>query len=296
VIQILRRAPNPWGQDVLLGIGWDLMWAAIVAGVVFLVVHAIFAARARPSGTAPTDRTAPDLPPRIIRHSVGARLFHWTMAAAMLILLVTAFAPVMGYHFDWVTIHWIAGLALIATVVYHVVHVVFWQRLGNVWAGAEEMRDGVAEMSNFVRGRGDPSRKPGKYPVAQKLFHNAATLAAVAAIVTGLFMMVRIDTPVFQQNQYLLGDGAWGVVYVLHGLGGVALIGLVIAHIYFAVRPEKRFLTRSMFKGWITREEYLAHHDPTAWPVDGGKQTAEQRPIAASPSPPPPSRAVGHAP
>ncbi|MGH7554525.1 MAG: cytochrome b/b6 domain-containing protein, partial [Longimicrobiales bacterium] len=89
----------------------------------------------------------------------------------------------------------------------------------------------------------------------------------VAAIATGILMMFRIDTPIFAQNQYLLNDGSWGFVYVLHGVGGVSLIGLVIAHVYFAIRPDKRWLTRSMFKGWITRDEYLAHHDPERWAV-----------------------------
>ena len=54
-------------------------------------------------------------------------------------------------------------------------------------------------------------------------------------------------------------------MFVLHGLCGVALVTLVIAHVYFAIRPEKRWMTRSMFKGWITREEYLEHYDPELW-------------------------------
>jgi len=53
----------------------------------------------------------------------------------------------------------------------------------------------------------------------------------------------------------------------VHGLSGVALITMVIAHVYFAIRPEKLWMTRSMIKGWITRDEYLAHHDPEKWKV-----------------------------
>ena len=50
---------------------------------------------------------------------------------------------------------------------------------------------------------------------------------------------------------------------------GVALVGLTMAHIYFAIRPEKLWLTKSMLFGFITRRQYLEHHDPTRWRVPG---------------------------
>jgi cytochrome b subunit of formate dehydrogenase len=58
-------------------------------------------------------------------------------------------------------------------------------------------------------------------------------------------------------------------MYVLHGLAGVGFVGLVMTHIYMAVRPEKIFITKSMFFGWMSREHYLEHHDPRRWPVNG---------------------------
>ena len=61
----------------------------------------------------------------------------------------------------------------------------------------------------------------------------------------------------------------WGVVYVVHGLSGVALISLVIAHIYFAIRPDKWWITMSMFNGFVNRKDYLEHHDPERWAGDG---------------------------
>ena len=36
----------------------------------------------------------------------------------------------------------------------------------------------------------------------------------------------------------------WGLMYVLHGLAGVGLIALVIMHVYFGLRPEKRAITK----------------------------------------------------
>ena len=65
----------------------------------------------------------------------------------------------------------------------------------------------------------------------------------------------------------MLSDATWGLTYVLHGMAGVALVGLVIAHVYFAVRPEKWWITKSMILGWITRRQYLEHHDPDRWAI-----------------------------
>ena len=92
-------------------------------------------------------------------------------------------------------------------------------------------------------------------------------VAGLAAVTTGVLMMSRVRTPFFTRNPYLFGDATWGVTYVTHGLAGVGLVGLVIAHVYFAVRPEKWWITKSMLLGWITRRQYLEHHEPERWRV-----------------------------
>ncbi|MEE9293016.1 MAG: hypothetical protein V3U83_08840, partial [Acidobacteriota bacterium] len=73
--------------------------------------------------------------------------------------------------------------------------------------------------------------------------------------------------PFWTRNPYLLSEPTWGLVYVLHGLSAVALVTLTMAHIYFAVLPEKRWLTVSMIAGWITRQDYLDNHDPRRWEI-----------------------------
>jgi uncharacterized protein YneF (UPF0154 family) len=55
-------------------------------------------------------------------------------------------------------------------------------------------------------------------------------LAGLAVIVTGLFMMKRVQTGIFTRNPYLFSDMTWGMMYVLHGLAGVGLIALVMIH------------------------------------------------------------------
>ena len=265
-METLRTAQNPWGQDVLLGIGWDLVWLAVGASVVFVLGHMAFMmTRPKKEGGAP-EAAGDDASVRVSRHTFAARAFHWTMAMAMFVLLVTAFVPVLGIQFPWVTIHWIAGVVLTASILYHVVHVIGWQDFWAMWVKPSEIGDGMEELKHALgAGAGDAPKAAGKYAFDHKLYHHMAALTGLGAVVTGLLMMVRIDTPVWTRNPYLMSDGAWGLVYVIHGLSGVALIGLVTAHVYFAVRPEKRWMTWAMVNGWITRERYLAHYDTEKW-------------------------------
>jgi hypothetical protein len=86
--------------------------------------------------------------------------------------------------------------------------------------------------------------------------------------------MARVRNFMISRNPYLLADTTWGFTYVLHGLAGVGLVGLVIAHVYFAVRPEKWWITKAMLVGYITRRQYLMHHDTRRWNVKGGSQPA----------------------
>jgi formate dehydrogenase subunit gamma len=188
---------------------------------------------------------------RVQRHKFIDRAYHWLMAAAMLILLVTAFLPILGIKFEWVGIHWVTGLVLTILVLFHIVRACFFQ---NFWA---MMIDSTDLKS--------PLAKPGKYDLAQKLYHLAISVLVLAAIATGLLMWRKVDTPFWQRDPYWLSTESWGVVYALHGLAGMALVTMIIIHVYFALRPDEWHLTRSMLKGWITRKEYQDHHDPRRW-------------------------------
>jgi hypothetical protein len=43
-----------------------------------------------------------------------------------------------------------------------------------------------------------------------------------------------------------------------------------------AARPEKWWITKAMIVGWITRRQYLEHHDPQRWSVAGtGRRGSE---------------------
>ena len=204
---------------------------------------------------------------RIVRHALPDRLFHWLGAACVLVLLGTAFLPIIGIEFGWVTVHWVTGLVLIAAVLFHIVRVLVRGTLGSMWLGRADVADAL-EVVRATLERKLPSRRPGKYSVAQKFIHHAFAVVVLTTSITGSLMLARIDTPWWQRNPYLLADATWGIVYVLHGLGALLLITMVMMHVYFALRPEKLKFTRAMIRGWITRREFDEHHDPQRWQVD----------------------------
>src|SRR5207247_9757329 len=87
-----------------------------------------------------------DLPEKIERHNLTARLFHWTMAAAMFVLLLTAFLPVVGVKFAWVQWHWIAGLVLTGSILFHIVHASFWLDFWSIWVGPKDIPEFKPEI------------------------------------------------------------------------------------------------------------------------------------------------------
>lgn len=204
---------------------------------------------------------------RIVRHALPDRLFHWISAACVLTLLGTAFLPIVGVEFAWVTVHWAAGLVLAGAVLFHVIRVLVRGTWGSMWIGRADFADTFEIFSATLR-RALPTRRPGKYSVAQKLIHHAFALAVLTTLVTGGFLLVRVDTPWWPRNPYLLTNATWGIVYVLHGLAALLLVTMVMAHVYFALRPEKLQFTRAMIRGWITRAEFDEHHDASRWRVD----------------------------
>lgn len=269
---ILEWATSPLGQRIPIHIAWFLIWVALIAGLIFLIVHAIYVryfAREMEFASDPSTAETLELPPRIRRHSLVARLFHWIMAAAMFVLLFTAFLPKVGIQFNWVTYHWIAGTVLTISILFHIVHATFYLDFWSIWPDRSDLEDARKRFYRFIGKRAESPRKFAKYPLENKLYHGAVMLSGLAVIVTGICMMFRVRTVFFPRNPYLFSDMTWGLMYVFHGLAGVGLITLTIVHVYFAVRPEKLPITASMIVGSMSREFYLKEHDPRRWVIEG---------------------------
>jgi cytochrome b subunit of formate dehydrogenase len=205
---------------------------------------------------------------KIVRHAGFDRLIHWVIAVCVLILLGTAFLPILGIEFAWVAVHWWTGLALIAAVVAHVVRSLTAKRLRRIWISARDIGDAVRIAKVNVRVSSEPVPKPGKFSFSQKFIHLAFSAVILAGSLTGALMLVKIDTPWWDRNPYWLSDETWGLVYLVHGFSALLLITMVMSHVYFALRPEKAMYLRSMLLGWITRDEFDRTHDPKRWRVN----------------------------
>ena len=270
-MDFLTTARSPWGESIFTHISWSLFWASLVGGLLFLLAHGgymLFSQHhKRPSEDVDRmEREFAGLPSHITRHGFVARAFHWVMAVAMLTLLLTGFLPIVGVKFAWVQWHWIAGILLTASVIFHIVHATFVLDFWSIWVGRKDISEFKIEMARDL-GRPVPTDapKPGKYPLGNRLYHFAVMVAGLLVIGSGIMMMWRIRNGLVDRNPYLFSDVTWGLTYVTHGLMGVGFVGLVIAHIYFALRPEKLWITKAMLFGKISRREYLEHHDPDRW-------------------------------
>jgi cytochrome b subunit of formate dehydrogenase len=269
-MDFLEWAKSPWGQNVPIHIAWFLIWVAVIAGFLFFIVHATylryFAKPKEFAGSKPL--IAARIPDRVPRHSLTARLFHWVMAASMFTLLFTAFLPRVGIPFNWITYHWIAGSVLTVSILFHIIHASFFMDFWSIWPDGIDVRDAGRRILRFMGKTAPPPEKFAKYPLENKLYHGAIIAAGLSSILTGVFMMFRVRTILFPRNPYLFSDLTWGMMYVLHGLAGVGLIALIMVHVYFGLRPEKRAITKSMIFGWMSRDFYVREHDPQRWPVE----------------------------
>lgn len=189
------------------------------------------------------------------------------MAASILTLLFTAFLPILGWKFSWITPHWIAGVVLTFLVLIHIVRALFWQSVRSMAVTFQDLRDAAAAVAFVIRRKGAVP-KPGKYLLLQKLYHLGVAVFVLALIGTGALMLLKIDTPFWRRSPYWFADTTWGWIYFVHGISAMVMITLVMIHVYFAFRPEKRWMTLSMLRGWITREDYRANHDPARWAAE----------------------------
>ena len=166
--------------------------------------------------------------------------------------------PVFGVKFEWVEPHWIAGLVLTIAVLIHIFRSLSPAKIKSLWISFSDIREFIA-AGGKVRG--------GKYSLEQKLMHHGITLFSLVSLGTGWLMLLKIDTPFWERNPFIFEADTWGIIYVLHGLSTLLFVSSIMMHIYFSLRPEKSHYLRSMFKGWLTRDEYNENHDPDRWDV-----------------------------
>ena len=202
---------------------------------------------------------------KVMRHKLADRLYHWLMAIATFVLLGTAFLPILGVKFQWIDIHWITGVLFSVLILIHIIRAMVWQDWRQMIIWPSDIRDIWRGFFATFSSTAALPAKPAKYNPLQKLYHLGSAVFVLAMIGTGLLMLLKIDTPFWRRNPYILANDTWGWVYAVHGLSAMAMITMIIIHVYFALRPDEFYLTRSMFRGWISGKEYKQHHDTRDW-------------------------------
>ena len=202
----------------------------------------------------------------IIKHSLIDRALHWLFAICTLILLITGFLPILGFNFSWLFIHWFTGLVLLVLIIFHILRVIFFQKIKSMFISKEELANLIKSFLLFFKSLKILNNKSGKYSLSAKLVHHVFTLFILITIVTGILMMIKIDSPFWSSNLYYFSEELWGLIYTFHDIGALFLITLVIIHVYFGVVRIR--LLRSMITGLITKDEYEKYYDKNQWKLD----------------------------
>jgi len=209
-------------------------------------------------------QTASERAQRVMRHKPFDRLYHWFMAVCVIVLMATAFLPILGVKFEWLDIHWITGLVLTALILTHIVRALIFQDWRHMWIGFADLRELWRTAANLFGSRKEPPL-PGKYDASQKLYHFVVAVVILAVVGSGLLMLLKIDTPLWNRNPYLLSADTWGVIYVIHGMAAMAIVAIFIVHLYFTLTPPGWYMLRAMIRGWISSKEYAQHYDAARW-------------------------------
>ena len=154
---------------------------------------------------ADLEKSSADLE-KVTRHTLMYRIYHWAMALAVLILMGTAFLPILGIKFEWIDIHWISGVVLAILILIHIVRAVIWQDWRNMIVWPSDIRDVWRGFFALFSSTATMPARPGKFNPLQKLYHLGSAVFVLAIIATGLLMMVKIDTPFWRRNPYLLSN------------------------------------------------------------------------------------------
>src|SRR2546428_13083839 len=97
---IIAKAARKLGIDqVAIHIAWFLIWVVAIAGLCFLVFHAVYVryfAKARSFAPGPSPEEALRLPEPIPRHPLVGRRFHWVMAPSRFTPPTPRFLPKAG--------------------------------------------------------------------------------------------------------------------------------------------------------------------------------------------------------
>ncbi|WP_298932706.1 cytochrome b/b6 domain-containing protein [uncultured Ramlibacter sp.] len=180
------------------------------------------------------------------------RLFHWALAACVLGLLATAYAP--GSWIEW---HARLGYTVLALLLFRIV----WGFIGGRWSRFAAFLYSPASVFNHLRGRPHPDHLVGHNPLgAGSVF--AMLVFLLAQVATGLVSDDEIGFTGPLNRLVSTGQGLLATWYHKQ-VGQWVLIALVVLHVaailYYLLR-KKDNLVRPM----LTGDKAVAHAVPSS--------------------------------
>lgn len=191
----------------------------------------------------------------IDRYTSGERILHWVTAITFFLLAAS------GLAFFHPSMFWLTGLlgggtwarilhpfiGVVMFVAFILMAVKFWHH--NVLSGND--RKWLGQIGDVIANRDDRVPPIGRYNPGQKILFWVLLASMIVLLVSG----VAIWQPYFAPS-FSIGTVRFGAL--MHALGALALILLIVVHVYssFWVKGS----TEGMLSGKVSRAWAKAHH------------------------------------
>jgi formate dehydrogenase subunit gamma len=201
---------------------------------------------------------------RVLRHDDAAILEHWTHGIGTAFLLVSGIA--LGLLFVprlvgsgapvWaaMNIHFVAVvLFLFGTFYYGANTVLSWHRLGEHLPTKNAFSFTIQHYGHLLGVKKYEMPPEDKYFESEKMAYILALASTIGVIVTGLIKALA--------HVVGLPGGLVGAATLVHDVSTVAMLAFFLAHVFFAaILPNSWPVLRSMFTGYVTKEQAQKEH------------------------------------
>lgn len=245
-----------------------IFWSLLIAGMIFCLIHAARRAFRQPLPMEPARKESNSIivkEEEIQRHTLFQKIFHWSNAAAVIVLAISGWMIYRlpspgGTAFVWFFWHRWAVALLLVGLVFHSFYEGFVVRgLNPMAVNQTEAGRILAILKNFF-GLSKSYPLATKYHPGQIFFHWVVAGNLFLLILTG-FVIWKPFRNLLPLSLFGLG---WDFIFynrLFHGFFSATLIASLFGHIYFALLIKKNWTeTKSMFTGHVSLHDYLRSH------------------------------------
>lgn len=211
---------------------------------------------------------------KVKRHSAfGGFLEHWSLAAGMIVLLLSGiwlgflFVPQLATGTESIglamNVHWAGTVIILFAIAYHAGGLIMGDHRELV-PSASDFGDAIRDIGHYLGLNEQPPA--GKYKPIQRVSYLA--WAGVIGVLTLSGLIKAAD------YVWAIGGGLKSVMTGFHELFALLAVLLFIGHVGIVLIPSHIPLLRSQVTGWIP-ESYARKHHPEWLPKtrsDGGKE------------------------